>query len=103
MLLTRGSSRVARSGPELELLAGFLESEVQGSIDVGRRFLELTRDINSGRRETWKETGNAYTIILRRTEVRIILEEGAGGQCRITLEHFNQALNDWTKFLSSHP
>ncbi len=93
----------ARAGSALALLAGFLESEVQGSFEVGGRFLDRLVHVRAGRLEAWAETGNAYTVSIRPDEVEIMLEEGRKGRMRVAPEQFEKALQDWLGFLQTHP
>lgn len=48
----------------MDLLAQYLESEIQDSPEMARRLLDLVDLVASGDPAGWEETGNAYTLTL---------------------------------------
>jgi len=66
MRLYRDSSGDPRAHGEKgkELLAQFLESDVQDSVSLGRKILAAIDKIAGGHLDEWERTGNAYTLTL---------------------------------------
>ncbi len=89
----------ARSHRRLEHLAGVLEDEVQGSPEVGLRFLEAVDRVRAGRQDGWEETGNAYTVTIRPGGVTITLEVAEGPRLETSLDTFEEAVLHWLGFL----
>lgn len=58
-----GSPRARGERPG-DLLAGYLESDLQGSVTSTVRLLDLLDRLEAGEIEHWEETGNAYTLTL---------------------------------------
>ena len=85
-----------------DLLARFLESDIQGSATSTRRLLDLLDRIEAGEIERWEETGNAHTLELRPDGATIVPEwdEQAAPQ-RVSLAELRNALNGWLDLLAS--
>ena len=79
---------------------GFLESDLQGSVNLCRETLrEIDRVVN-GERESWQDTGNAYTIIVSAQEARIEAElDDEAEPCRLPLADLREAVAQWLAFL----
>lgn len=48
----------------VDLLAQYLESDIQDSPEMALRLLDLVERVASGELAAWEETGNAYTLTL---------------------------------------
>lgn len=83
-----------------DLLACFLESDIQGSATSARRLLDLLDRIDTGEIERWEETGNAHTLELGPDGATIVPEwdEEALPQ-RVSLAELRDALNGWLDLL----
>ncbi|MDH3603783.1 MAG: YacL family protein [Candidatus Tectomicrobia bacterium] len=90
----------ARCDPPHEHLAGFLESDLQGSIGLCRETLQAIDRVASGEHATWQETGNAYTLTLSAEEARIEAEfDEQSEMCRLSLAELREAVAQWLAFL----
>ena len=90
----------AHCTPSYEHLAGFLESELQGSIGLCRETLQAIDRVASGADAIWQETGNAYTLTLSAEEARIEAEfDEQAEPCRLPLEELREAVVQWLAFL----
>ena len=84
----------AHCAPPSEHLAGFLESDLQGSIGLCRETLLAIDRVAKGDLAIWQATGNAYTLTLTAEEARIEAEFDAQAKpCRLplTAETFDPA------------
>src|SRR4051812_9929755 len=54
----------ARGKGRAQVVADFLESDLQDSVDAAREVLRAVDDVESGRVPSWERTGNAYTLTL---------------------------------------
>jgi uncharacterized protein YacL (UPF0231 family) len=90
----------ARGKGHAQMVAGFLESDLQDSPEAAREVLRAVDDVESGRAKSWEHTGNAYTLTLS-PEGAAIQEENAedAKPHRLTLEALRQAVADWAAFL----
>ena len=80
----------------MELLAQYLESDVQDSPEVTLLLLELLDQIASGELESWEGTGNAYTLTLEPEGATIQPEFGEDTEPRrVSLDDLRDALEDW--------
>jgi len=86
---------------EQELLARFLESDVQGSAAAGREILAALRQVVAGELPAWEQTGNAFTLRLSPTGAAIesALDE-SGEVVEIPLRDLRRALRAWVDFLA---
>lgn len=90
----------ARCDLSYELLAGFLESEIQGSISVCREILQAIDSVVTGACDTWQETGNAYTLTLAPQGASIEAEFDEDAEpCRLALGDLRHAVAQWLGFL----
>lgn len=95
-----GDPRATSPAPR-ELLARFLESDVQGSAEHAREILGAIERV-AGEGGSWQETGNAHTLILSPEGALIeseFEEEGEAAPCRISLDELRAALTGWLAFL----
>ena len=87
-------------GPGGEALAGFLESDIQGS---GRHARELLRNldrIEAGRLAHWETTGNAYTLTLSPEGATLVSETDEDAEpLELSLEDLKEAVADWMAFV----
>ncbi|HET9225891.1 MAG TPA: hypothetical protein VFR31_04450 [Thermoanaerobaculia bacterium] len=80
----------------MELLAQYLESDVQDSPEVTLLLLELLDQIEAGDLENWEGTGNAFTLTLTPEGATIQPEFGSDTEPRrVSLDDLRDALEDW--------
>lgn len=80
----------------MELLAQYLESDVQDSPEVTLLLLELLDQIEAGDLENWEGTGNAFTLTLTPEGATIQPEFGSDTEPRrVSLNDLRDALEDW--------
>lgn len=90
----------ARCALPYEHLAGFLESDLQGSIGLCRETLQAIDRVARGEHATWQETGNAYTMTLSAEEACIEAEfDEQAKPCRLPLAELREAVAQWLAFL----
>ncbi len=90
----------ARCIPAYDLLEGFLESDLQGSVNLSRETLREIDRVANGDRESWQDTGNAYTLIVSAQEARIEAElDDQAKPCRLPLADLREAVAQWIAFL----
>ena len=90
----------AHCAPPYEHLAGFLESDLQGSIGLCRETLKAIDRVARGAYAIWQETGNAYTLTLSAEEACIEAEfDAQAGPCRLPLAKLREAVTQWLAFL----
>jgi uncharacterized protein YacL (UPF0231 family) len=83
-----------------ELLARFLESDVQGSEEHAREILGAIDRVAAGEEPSWEETGNAHTLTLSPDGATIEADfEEEAAPCRIPLDELRDALTGWLAFL----
>ncbi|MFL6203454.1 MAG: hypothetical protein ACJ76J_30170 [Thermoanaerobaculia bacterium] len=76
-----------------DLLARYLESDVQDSPELARLLLGLVDRVASGDLEGWEGTGNAFTLALAPEGATIQPEFGFDAEpCRVSLDELRQAL-----------
>jgi uncharacterized protein YacL (UPF0231 family) len=85
-----------------ELLARFLESDIQGSAALGRQILAAIDKVAGGHLATWERTGNAYTLTLASggAEVEPEMEDDAK-PLHLTLAELRDALARWVDFIAT--
>ena len=97
-----GCPRAWGDGPG-DLLAGWLESDVQGSPEVARELLDLVDRIASGEMDRWEGTGNAYTLTLTPEGATIEAEwEEDAPSRRASLSEVREALAGWLDLIQSN-
>jgi hypothetical protein len=81
-------------------LAGYLASELQGSVTSTVRLLDLLDRLEAGEMERWEETGNAYTLTLTPAGATIVAEwsEEAAPEL-VTLADLRAGLSRWLELL----
>jgi hypothetical protein len=83
-----------------EELAGFLESDLQGSGKQGRAILRAIAGIETGKLDGREITGNSYTLTLSPAGASLINENDEKAKpCRLSLAELKKAIADWTAFL----
>lgn len=86
-------------------LAGFLESDLQDSPRAAQEVLRAIHAVESGQRESWERTGNAYTLTLSPEGASIQDEtmqdemDGEAEPYSLSLAALRQAVGDWANFL----
>jgi hypothetical protein len=95
----RGLPR-ARAGGADDLLARFLESDVQGSVITAYDILGMLDRVESGETDLWEGTGNAYTLTLTPDGALIQDElEDDAEALHLPLAELRDALNAWVGLL----
>jgi len=101
MRLYRDSSGDPRAHGETgkELLAQFLESDVQDSATLGRKILKVIDKIAGGHLDEWERTGNAYTLTLAPDGADIEPEMDDAEPLHLTLAELRDGVARWVDFL----
>jgi len=90
----------ALCAPPCESVAGFLESDVQGSSALGLEILRAIERIESGGLDGWETTGNAYTLSLTHDGATIQSElDDEAEPFDLPLSQIRDAVADWIAFL----
>jgi hypothetical protein len=103
MKLYRDSSGDPRARGEKgrELLARFLESDLQGSPSLGRKVLAAIDKIAGGHLDDWERTGNAYTLTLSPKGAAIEPElDDDAGPLHLPLAELREAVAHWVEFVA---
>src|SRR5437868_14626126 len=105
MRLYRDSSGDPRAHGEKgkELLAQFLESDVQDSALLGRKILKAIDKVAGGHLDEWERTGNAYTLTLAPEGAGIKPEMDGGEPLHLTLAELREGVERWLAFLGETP
>jgi uncharacterized protein YacL (UPF0231 family) len=91
----------ARGRGRARTVAGFLESDLQGSAEAAREVLRALDDVESGRAPSWERTGNAYTLTLSPAGGTIQDENDEDSKPRpVSLAELRQAVSGWLSFLT---
>jgi uncharacterized protein YacL (UPF0231 family) len=93
----------AGTGRDQRLLGRFLESDIQGSVEMCSEVLEALADIAAGDRKRLKMTGNAHTLVLSKRLARIRPEFGSGPELVLTPAELRQALLAWKALIENTP
>jgi uncharacterized protein YacL (UPF0231 family) len=92
----------AQAGKGRELLARWLESDVQGSAASARKVLAAIDKVAAGKLDDWERTGNAYTLTLAPdgAEIEPDLDEDAE-PLHLSLAELREAVARWVELLES--
>lgn len=83
-----------------EELAGFLESDLQGSGQGGRAILRAIDRIEAGKLDRREITGNSYTLTLSPAGASLVNENAEKAKpYELSLAELKQAVADWTAFV----
>lgn len=90
----------ARSRKKNDLLASFLESDIQGSDTYAREILEAIDKVAAGDLDEWERTGNAHTLSLTRAwaEIQPEIDDEAPSR-RLPLRDLREAVRRWLELL----
>ncbi len=94
-----GDPRAHCQGPGA-MMAGFLESDLQGSAASAHEVLRAIDDVESGKIPDWERTGNAYTLAVAPegailwNEMDVEIEPH-----KMSLADLRQTVADWVSFL----
>jgi len=89
----RGTGRGAR-------LAGFLESDLQGSGKGGRAILRAIDRIEAGKLDRQEITGNSYTLTLSSAGASLVNENTEDAKpFELSLAELKEAVANWTAFV----
>ncbi|MES1241075.1 MAG: hypothetical protein ABUT39_05595 [Acidobacteriota bacterium] len=95
----RGLPRARGEAPD-DLLARFLESDVQGSVVTAYDILGMLDRVESGETSLWEGTGNAYTLTLTPGGALLRDELSDDGETlHLPLAGLRDALNAWIGLL----
>lgn len=84
------------------LLISFLESEVQGSVAVGREILGQLAEVVAGERPRATWIGNAHTLTMSKKTARITDEiDSENAALRLPLADLYSALDAWLDVLEA--
>ncbi len=94
-----GLPRARWQGP-YDLVARFLESDVQGSVTTAQDLLGLVDRVESGDLDRWEGTANIHTLTLGQEGAVLVdeLDETSPAQS-ITLAELREALEAWMALL----
>lgn len=94
-----GDPRATCEGPG-EVVAGFLESDLQGSIASAHEVLRALDSVESGDIPEWERTGNAYTLELNPEGATFWNEMNEDAEpYTLSLAQTRQVVADWVSFL----
>ena len=95
----QGLPRARAEAPD-DLLARFLESDVQGSVITAYDILGMLDRVESGETDLWEGTGNAYTLTLT-PHGALIQDELADDTeaLHLPLAEMREALSAWIALL----
>jgi hypothetical protein len=95
----QGHPRAQAEAPD-DLLARFLESDVQGSVTSAFDYLETLDRVESGELHHWEGTGNAHTLTLTPDGALIEAEwEWEPRALQLSHAELREALNGWVALL----
>jgi hypothetical protein len=96
---TAGDPR-ARGKGQSEVLASFLEGDLQGSGRQGRAILRAIDRIEAGQLDRWETTGNSYTLTLSSQGASLVNEIDENAKSfELPLARLREAVADWTAFV----
>lgn len=94
-----GDPRALCKGPG-GMVAGFLESDLQGSVAAAHEVLRALDDVESGEVASWERTGNAYTLALTPDGATLWNEMDEEAEpYALSLAELRQVVADWLSFL----
>jgi hypothetical protein len=98
----KGEDSVVRvdAGSTYAPLASFLEQDVQSSIRFTDELLEAVNQIRCGGQASWEGTGNAHTVSISKSRVRI-RNEFNEGWCDLSIDEFAESLMQWRNWIRS--
>jgi hypothetical protein len=83
-----------------EELAGFLESDLQGSAKLGRAILRAIERIEAGKLDRREITGNSYTLTLSPAGASLVNENDENAKpYELSLADLKEAVANWTAFV----
>jgi uncharacterized protein YacL (UPF0231 family) len=84
-----------------DLLAQWLESDVQESAVLGRKVIAAIDKVASGKLDDWERTGNAYTLTLASGGASIEPDFEDAEPLELPLAELREAVARWVEFLES--
>jgi hypothetical protein len=95
-----GNARVHVEESSSELLASFLEEDVQESTGVCREILSAIEKVIRGEIPAWHQVGNAHILSLSLQEATISsLFDTNREPCRMDLVFLQEVLESWLQFI----
>lgn len=96
---TAGDARARCEGPG-QVVAGFLESDLQDSPASAHEVLRAIEDVEAGRLDSWERTGNAHTLTLSPEGAAIQDEMDEDAEPYVlSLPEIREVVADWVSFL----
>ncbi|HSN86144.1 MAG TPA: YacL family protein [Thermoanaerobaculia bacterium] len=90
----------AQCDPPGDTVAGFLESDVQGSLEFAHEILRALDRIDSGTIDSWEVTGNAHTLNLSAHGAAIRSEMDEDSKpLLLPASLFRGVMADWISFV----
>lgn len=90
----------ARGAEGFESLAGFLESDLQGSAEAAREVVRAIAQVRSGESGSWERIGNAYRLSLTADAATIEPLYGiAEKPCALSVEDLCAVVEDWIELI----
>ncbi len=94
-----GDPRARGKGRD-EVLASFLEGDLQGSGRHGRAILRAIDRIEAGELDRWEITGNAYTLTLSPGKASLVNEiDEKAEPFELPLAQLKETVAGWTAFV----
>ena len=95
----------AKATTGMELLASFLEEDIQSSIEGCNIALRYVSDVEEGLRQPFDATGNAHNVFIQPNHVQIehLWLDPPVPPLELTVNQFRQAILDWRDFLLTTP
>jgi uncharacterized protein YacL (UPF0231 family) len=91
----------ARGEKEHQLLADWLESDVQDSAALGRKILSAIDKVAAGKLDDWERTGNSFTLTLSPEGADLEPELDEAEPLHLPLRELREAVVRWVDFLES--
>ncbi|HKV07388.1 MAG TPA: YacL family protein [Thermoanaerobaculia bacterium] len=90
----------AQCDPPGSTVADFLESDVQGSLELAHEILRALDRIDAGTIDSWEVTGNAHTLTLSKQGVAIQSEvDEDAGPMLLAKSQFREVMAGWVSFV----
>jgi uncharacterized protein YacL (UPF0231 family) len=84
-----------------DLLAQWLESDLQESASLGRKVIAAIDKVAAGKLDDWERTGNAYTLTLTPSGAAIEPDFEDAEPLELPLAELREAVARWVEILES--
>lgn len=95
-----GYPRAMADDEQNEVVAAFLEQDIQGSISMVEELLRVLDQVKNGQLKNWEGTGNAHTVVITPEAVVFENEFEDGLRSTISPNEFEMALRSWQMVLT---